>query len=310
MAAPGVLVNDVDADGDGLSAVLVTGPSHGLLTLNPDGSFVYSPETDWHGTDAFTYRASDGQSLSAPATVTIEVHSAQNQIEDTLGDVQDLVDAGVINNGNGNALTVKLQGAIDKLHNGKLTPAVNQLNAFINQVNVFISTGELTSAQRQPLIDAALAAIDSIQRGVGVALSAAGSQGGESADGAPVQAAGELVMGIVWVRFEDATGVTANTHRARLDDALATLNSTFAPWGVVVGLLAPDSDVPAHVHVRVDTASPCGGAADAVLGCAVAGEVTLIAGWAWHTAADTAAIPQGQYDFQTIVTHELGHSLG
>jgi hypothetical protein len=38
--------------------------------------------------------------------------------------------------------------------------------------------------------------------------------------------------------------------------------------------------------------------------------ITLIEGWNWYVGADTSAIGTGQYDFQTIVTHELGHALG
>ena len=58
--APGVLGNDSDPDGDPLTAVLVTGPSHGTLTLNANGSFSYTPAADFTGSDSFTYRASDG----------------------------------------------------------------------------------------------------------------------------------------------------------------------------------------------------------------------------------------------------------
>jgi len=71
--APGVLGNDDDPDGDTLTAVLVDGASHGTLTLNPDGSFVYTPDANFAGTDSFTYRASDGELESATATVTITV---------------------------------------------------------------------------------------------------------------------------------------------------------------------------------------------------------------------------------------------
>jgi hypothetical protein len=73
VAAPGVLANDADPDGDALSAVLVSGPSHGTVTLNPDGSFSYIPATGFAGTDTFTYRASDGRAVSATATVTLTV---------------------------------------------------------------------------------------------------------------------------------------------------------------------------------------------------------------------------------------------
>jgi hypothetical protein len=71
--AVGVLQNDSDADGDPLSAILVTGPQHGSLTLFPSDGFVYTPDTDFYGTDTFQYQASDGTALSNVATVTITV---------------------------------------------------------------------------------------------------------------------------------------------------------------------------------------------------------------------------------------------
>ena len=71
--APGVLGNDTDADGDPLTAVLVSGPSHGSLVAKPDGSFTYEPVADYHGPDSFTYKASDGLAESNVATVTMTV---------------------------------------------------------------------------------------------------------------------------------------------------------------------------------------------------------------------------------------------
>ena len=65
VAAPGVLGNDSDVDGDALSAVLASGPSHGTLVLNANGSFTYTPEANYNGSDSFTYKASDG-SLDKP----------------------------------------------------------------------------------------------------------------------------------------------------------------------------------------------------------------------------------------------------
>jgi VCBS repeat-containing protein len=75
VAGPGVLANDADADGDALAAELVSGPAHGTLKLNADGSFVYAPAAGFSGSDSFTYRASDG-SLGDLATVTIRVAPA------------------------------------------------------------------------------------------------------------------------------------------------------------------------------------------------------------------------------------------
>ncbi len=73
VSAPGVLGNDADVDGDGLSAVLVGGPAHGQLTLNSNGSYSYTPAANYNGPDSFTYKANDGTVDSSPATVNITV---------------------------------------------------------------------------------------------------------------------------------------------------------------------------------------------------------------------------------------------
>ncbi|MCR9296696.1 MAG: Ig-like domain-containing protein, partial [bacterium] len=74
MADTGVLVNDSDPDGDALTASLVDGPSNGVLELNEDGSFTYTPDPDFHGTDAFTYTAGDGALNSELIAVEITVN--------------------------------------------------------------------------------------------------------------------------------------------------------------------------------------------------------------------------------------------
>lgn len=71
--APGVLGNDTDPDGTALTATLVSTVSSGTLTLNPNGSFIYTPASGFTGTTSFTYRAGDGTSTSAIATVTLTV---------------------------------------------------------------------------------------------------------------------------------------------------------------------------------------------------------------------------------------------
>jgi VCBS repeat-containing protein len=100
--APGVLANDSDAENDSLTAVEAGGPSHGSLTLNSDGSFTYTPEAGYVGTDAFTYTANAGTTSSGPATVTITVDPPDDTAAPT-GSV-------LINNGarKTNRLTVRL----------------------------------------------------------------------------------------------------------------------------------------------------------------------------------------------------------
>ncbi|WP_157359932.1 tandem-95 repeat protein [Caldimonas brevitalea] len=68
-----LLAGAQDVDADVLAPVVVSGPRHGSLTLNADGSFSYSAHADYHGEDSFTYRVSDGQSESSLATVTLTV---------------------------------------------------------------------------------------------------------------------------------------------------------------------------------------------------------------------------------------------
>ncbi|HEX7153789.1 MAG TPA: Ig-like domain-containing protein [Thermoanaerobaculia bacterium] len=73
VAAPGVLGNDSDVDSMSLTAVLVSGPSKGTLTLNPDGSFNYQHDGVTAGSDSFTYKANDGTADSNIVTVTITI---------------------------------------------------------------------------------------------------------------------------------------------------------------------------------------------------------------------------------------------
>ena len=78
-SARGVLNNDFDANGDAITAVLVSSPtSASSFTLNADGSFTYVPAADFFGTDTFTYRASDGTSTSNLAMVTITVNAVND----------------------------------------------------------------------------------------------------------------------------------------------------------------------------------------------------------------------------------------
>ncbi|MES2657778.1 MAG: Ig-like domain-containing protein [Verrucomicrobiota bacterium] len=76
-AASGVLANDTDANSNPLTAVVDAQPTHGTLTLNTNGSFTYTPETGYTGSDSFTYHANDGSLNSNIVTVSITLGSAQ-----------------------------------------------------------------------------------------------------------------------------------------------------------------------------------------------------------------------------------------
>ena len=136
VAAPGVLANDTDAETNALAvagAVAVSGPSNGSVTINPDGSFAYTPATAFVGTDSFTYKAHDGTAESdKPATVTITVaavNDAPVAVDDTytVGEDSTLtVDAatGVLRNdtdADAGALTVAEPRPISGPSHGTLT---------------------------------------------------------------------------------------------------------------------------------------------------------------------------------------------
>ncbi len=87
-------------------------------------------------------------------------------IGDLIDQIEDLVDQGVLNKGQGNALTSKLEGALKDLAKGKTTPAINKLNAFINQVNAYVNGGKLTPETGAQLIADAEIIIAAIEAGM------------------------------------------------------------------------------------------------------------------------------------------------
>ncbi len=72
-AAMGLLATGTDADGDALTVTLASGPAHGVVSVNLDGSFTYIPAADYSGTDSFTYTVSDGRGGAALGTVDLTV---------------------------------------------------------------------------------------------------------------------------------------------------------------------------------------------------------------------------------------------
>jgi hypothetical protein len=67
-----VLANDTDADGDALAVAAVGSPGHGAAALDASGSVVYTPASNFWGSDSFTYVVTDG-TTTATANVAVEV---------------------------------------------------------------------------------------------------------------------------------------------------------------------------------------------------------------------------------------------
>jgi hypothetical protein len=73
IAAPGLLANDEDPDGDGLSVLDVQGSGGGNPSFTPDGGFRYVPQADANGADFFIYNVTDGALASNYATVNVTI---------------------------------------------------------------------------------------------------------------------------------------------------------------------------------------------------------------------------------------------
>jgi hypothetical protein len=76
----------VDIDGNGLVYALVAQSTHGTTVVNSNGSYTYTPDTNFQGNDSFTFRANDGTVDSTAAALTIQVQAdpiARNDIAST-----------------------------------------------------------------------------------------------------------------------------------------------------------------------------------------------------------------------------------
>ncbi len=87
-----VLANDTDVEGDALSVESVTAPSHGTARIAAGGGVEYAPETDYYGSDRFTYTVSDGNGGTATAEVEVvvePVNDAPEAVADTAATAED-----------------------------------------------------------------------------------------------------------------------------------------------------------------------------------------------------------------------------
>ena len=155
-----VLDNDSFAD----AVAYVSGVTQGVngsVTIEADGTVTYTPDSDFHGTDSFTYTVTTSTPANTEtAVVNVTVRSAQQQIDEVLiPAIEDLVTSGILNGGQGNSLLSKLEGATAKFDQAKTNAGINQMEAFINQVEAFVQSGKLTPEEGQTLINAAEAVI-------------------------------------------------------------------------------------------------------------------------------------------------------
>jgi hypothetical protein len=160
--APGVLANDNDIDGNTLTAVKVSDPANGTVVLNDDGSFTYTPNANFNGSDSFTYKANDGTTDSNVATVTITVAPVNDPptisfvggVSCAAGNIAQATVKVVVNDVDGDTLTLSLapgapswvQASFDQTNRTvtfTLTPEQNNARSFLGAIRV--SDGQLSA---------------------------------------------------------------------------------------------------------------------------------------------------------------------
>ena len=122
MLTGSVLGNDSDIDGDAFSVntTPVIDPANGSVQLNTDGTFTYTPDANFFGSDTFTYEVSDGNGGTDQAIVNITVDSVNgvpDATDDSFGTDEDVVLTGnVLGNDSdtdGDSLSVNTTPVID-----------------------------------------------------------------------------------------------------------------------------------------------------------------------------------------------------
>ena len=116
-----VLDNDTDPEGDDqtVNTTPVVGPENGTLVLNEDGTFDYTPDTDFVGTDSFVYSVCDDGTPEACDEATVILTVNPGNTTDAIDDINDTfinvaVDGNVLTNdedaeGNTQVVTSKTQ---------------------------------------------------------------------------------------------------------------------------------------------------------------------------------------------------------
>jgi VCBS repeat-containing protein len=147
-----VLANDSDVDGGSLTATLISDPTKGLVSLNADGSFTYTPNANANGADSFVYQVSDGQGGSATATATLSiaaVNDAPTAADASAGVTEDSIATASgtlpVADVDGDALTTSLVSSATGVYgvltlnvNGSYSYQLDNVRSAVNDLN----TGE------------------------------------------------------------------------------------------------------------------------------------------------------------------------
>lgn len=150
--ADGVLANATDPDGDVLSVTSTTVPTAegGSVTFNSNGTYSYSPPTDYHGDDQVDFSVSDGNGGEVTATLNLEIQAVNddpvvvnNTVNGVLEDAASVVvDVLANDNDNKDIDTRFASGELGGLDPSSVSVTIEPSNGSITDINT--STGEIT----------------------------------------------------------------------------------------------------------------------------------------------------------------------
>jgi hypothetical protein len=121
----------------------------------------------------------------------------------------------------------------------------------------------------------------------------------------------DLRTGQLLVAIQDSQGAVTADEQARIDDAIGSIDAALKPFGVELVDASGGNRSAATIHLNIASTTDVGGVASGVLAVTEHGNsITIVSGWNWYLGADPGAVGPDQYDFQTVVAHELGHTVG
>jgi hypothetical protein len=274
-----VLANDVDPDGDPLT-ITAASALNGAVTINPDGTLTYTPNTNFNGTDTISYTISDGQGGTSTSSVTMTVMAANDPpvaVNDTASTNEDVpVRIGIIGNDSdldGDALTVTAasagNGSVAINPDGTITYTPNANFNGTDTISYTISDGQGGTATA--IVTVTVAAVNDPPAAVGDSATTAedtpvtiGVLGNDSdVDGDPLTVtAASAANGAVTINPDGTLTYTPNANFNGTDTISYTISDGrggFATASVVVAVSAindgPIATPPLNGQVSVDGAA-------------------------------------------------------
>ena len=234
VTASGVTAND--SGSLPLATTLVSNASHGALTLNGDGSFTYTPNSGFSGTDSFTYYDTDPYSrTSSDATVTIDVlPAAQNQTYSTaLNTPLDVSAPGVLTGSAGSSVTVSSNtspsnGAVTVNADGSLTYTPNNNFSGPDTFQYTVQDSSSQHATATVTVDVSPAPVDDHYSASGttaLVVSSPGVLGNDVGTSLTVSAHTSPLHGVLSINTNGSFTYTANSGFSGTDSFQYTADS-------------------------------------------------------------------------------------